>query len=67
MSKKHKKICTTINSIECFLILVSATSTLAFLIGISNGITSSTIGLKIFATTAGIKKYKLVTMKKETL
>ena len=60
-----KKICTTINSIECFLISVSATSTFASLIGISNGITSSTIGLKIFAATAGIKKYKSVNMKKE--
>ena len=65
MSKKHKQICTTINSIEYFLILVSVISAFSSLIGISNGITSSTVGLKVFATTAGTKKYKSVTMKKE--
>ena len=70
MSKKHKKICTTLNYIEHFLILSStitgcvSISTFASLIGIPIGITSSAIGLKIFAITAGIKKYKLIIKKK---
>ena len=70
MSKKHKKICTTLNYIEHFLILSStitgcvSISTFASLIGIPIGTTSSAIGLKIFAITAGIKKYKLIIKKK---
>ena len=53
MSKKYNKGCTTLNYIEHFLILANATtgsiSTLAFatLLGISIGMTSSAIGLKI--------------------
>ena len=63
MSKKHKKICTTIYYTEHFLILAStitgcvSTSAFASLIGIPIGITSSATGLKICAITAGIKKY----------
>ena len=70
MSKKHKKICTTLNYIEHFLIFSStitgcvSISTFASLIGIPIGITSSAIGLNIFAITAGIKKYKLIIKKK---
>ena len=62
MSKKHKKVCTTLNYIEHFLILASAItecisiSAFASLIGIPIGITSSAVGLKICAVTAGIKK-----------
>ena len=62
MSKKHKKVCTTQSYIEHFLILVStitgciSNSAFASLIGIPIGITSSAIGLKICAITAGIKK-----------
>ena len=50
MSKKHKKIATTLNYIEHFLNLVSAItrfismSTFTSLIAIPMGITSSTIG-----------------------
>ena len=61
MSEKHKKVCTTLNYIEHFLILTFtitgcvSISTFASLIGIPIGITSSAIGLKTCAITAGIK------------
>ena len=66
MSKKHKKVCTTLNYIEHFLILAStitgcvSISAFASLIGIPIGITSSAIGLKTCAITAGIKKCKSI-------
>ena len=62
MSRKHKKICATLNYIEHFLILTStitaciSISAFASLTGIPIGITSSAIGLKICAITAGIKR-----------
>ena len=62
MSKKHKMVCTILNYIE--LVLASPItgcipiSAFASLVGIPIGITSSVIGLKICAVTAGIKKYK---------
>ena len=71
MSKKHKKVCTTLNYIEHFLILAStitgciSISAFASLLGIPIGITSSAIGLKICAITAGIKKYKSIIKKKK--
>ena len=71
MRKKNKKVCTTLNYIEHILILASAitgcisTSTLAYLLGIAIGITSSAIGLKICAITAGIKKYKSIVKNKK--
>ena len=52
MSRKHKKVCTTLNYIEHFLILAStitgciSISTFASLLGIPIGIMSSAIGLK---------------------
>ena len=61
MSKKHKKVCAKLNYIEHFLILASSIAgcisifDFASLIGIPIGITSSAIGLKICALTAGIK------------
>ena len=67
MSKKHKKVCTTLNYIEHFLILASAiagcNSLFTSLIGIPVGITISAIGLKICAITAGIKKHKSIIKK----
>ena len=54
MSKKHKKVFTSLNHIEHFLILSStitgciSISAFTFLIGIPIGITSSAIGLKIW-------------------
>ena len=71
MSKNHKKVCTTLNYIEHFLILAStitwyiSISVFASLLGIPIGITSSVIGLKICAIAAGIKKYKSVIKKKK--
>ena len=70
VSKKNKKFCTTLNYIEHFLILASAVpgcisiSAFASLVSIPVGITSSAIGLKICAITAGIKKYKSKSRKK---
>ena len=64
ISRKHKKVCTTLNYIEHFLILAStitgciSISAFAALLGIPMGITSSEIGLKIVATAARIKNYK---------
>ena len=71
MSKKHKKICRTLNYIENFLILAStitgcvSISTFPSLIGIPIGITSSAVGLKICAITTGIKNYKSTINKKK--
>ena len=61
MSKKNKKVCTTVYYIEHFLILVStmrgciSISAFTSLIGIPIEITSPAIGLNFFAITAGIK------------
>ena len=70
MSRKHKKVCTTLNYIEHFLILAPATtgyilmSAFGSLFGIPVGIRSSAIGLKICAIAARIKKYKSIIKKK---
>ena len=67
MSKKHKKLYKTVNYIEHFLILASTitgcVSISAFASLVPIGITSSALGLKIFAITAGIKKYKSIIKK----
>ena len=77
MSKKHKKVCTTLSYIEHFLILASAVngcvsifaSTASVVIPI--GITRSSVRLKTCAITAVIKKYlifkllKSITKKKK--
>ena len=61
MSKKQKKVCTTLNYIEQFLIVGStitgciSISIFDSLVGILIGITSSAIELKIFTITAAIK------------
>ena len=71
MSKKHKKVCTTLNYIEHVLILASpvtgciSISAFTSLIGIPIWVTSSTIELKICAITAGIKKYRSIIKKKK--
>ena len=60
MSKKHKKVFTTLNYIQHFLILTStitgciSISDFASLFGISMGITNSATGLEICAITRGI-------------
>ena len=71
MSKKYKKVCKALNYFYHFLVFVSAVtvylSILAFasLVGIPVGFTSSAVGLKICAITAGIKKYKVKCKDKE--
>ena len=71
MNKNHKKVCTTLNYIEHFLISAStitrriSISAFASLFGFHMGITSSAVGLKICAVAAGIKKYKSIIKKKE--
>ena len=61
MSKKHKKVCTTLNYIEHFFILASAVTgcvsifAFASLVGIPIGIISSAVGLKIYTITTAIK------------
>ena len=64
MSKNQSKVCTTLNYIKHFLILASAVtefvsiSAFRYFVGIPIGITSSGTGLKICATTAGIRRYE---------
>ena len=71
MSRKFKKVCTSLNYIEHFLILSStiteciSISAFDSLLGIPIVITSSAIGLKICTITAGIGKYKSIIMKKK--
>ena len=70
ISKKHKKVCTSLNYIEHFLILTSAIagcisiSAFASSIGIPIGITCFSIGLKSCTITAWIKKYQSIIKKK---
>ena len=71
MSKKHKKVCTTLNYIEHFLILTSTTTgfvsifSFASLVGIPIGITSSATGSEVCAIMAEIKKYESIIKKKK--
>ena len=65
LSRKHKKVCTTPNYIEHFLILASAITQC-----ISISVFASLFGilkqdLKICAIAAGIKKYQLIIRKKK--
>ena len=66
MSKNHQKVCTDLNYINHSLVSNSTiTGCVSItLVGISIGIASSTIGLKICVITAGIKKYKSIIKKK---
>ena len=71
VSKKHKKVCTTLNYTGHIFNLAStitgciSISVFASLIGVPIGIKSSAIGLKICAITAGVKKYKSIIKKKK--
>ena len=71
MSRKHKKVCTTLNYIEHILILAStitgciSISAFASLLGIPIGIKSSATELKICATSPKIKKYTSMIKKKK--
>ena len=71
MSKKHKNVCRVLNYIDHLLIVIStitgyvSISAFASLVGSPIEITSSAVGLKICAITAGIKKYESIIKKKE--
>ena len=71
MSKKRKKVCTSLNYIEYFLILASVITgcisipEFASLIGVPIGLTNSAIGLKLCAITTGMKKNKSIIKKKK--
>ena len=69
MSEKHKSVCKALNYFQHFLVFVSdvshsvSTSAFASLVCNSLGITSSEIGIKIFATTKWIKMYESIIKK----
>ena len=69
MSREHKRVCTVLDYIGSFLILVStiteciSISAFAYLLGIPIGIMSSTTGLKNCVIAAGMKKYKSIIKK----
>ena len=71
ISEKYKKICNYLNYVEHLLILLSTVagcisiSAFASLVCVLFGITSSAVGIKISAITAGIKKYKSIIKKKK--
>ena len=70
MSENHKKAWRTLNYFKHFLIFVSATDDSAWvsafvsLFDVPVGTVSSAVELKIWAITAGIKKYKSIIKKK---
>ena len=65
ISNKHKKVFRVLNYINYLLIVIYAITGCIFISAFSIGITSSAIGLRICAITAGIKKYKSITKKEE--
>ena len=71
MIRKNKKLFTTLNYIEHFLVLASITtvcisiSAFVFLLSIPIGIISSEIVIKYRAIAAGIKKYNSRIKKKK--
>ena len=71
MSEKYKKTCKYLNYVEHLLVLVStitccvSISAYALLVSVPAGITSSAVGIKNCAITAGIKKYKSIIKKKK--
>ena len=71
MNERHKNVCRALNYLEHFLDFVYAArrcvlvSSFTSLVGFPIGIASSAVGIKYCATTAGIKKYILIIMKKK--
>ena len=68
MSKKHKKVCTTLNYIEHFLILASTITgcvSISAFASLINGIYEFCSWIKICAATSEIKKYKSIIKKKK--
>ena len=70
MSERYKKTCEYLNYVEHLLILVStvtsgsSVSAFASIVASPVGITSSAVGIKIYAITAGIKKCKSIKKKR---
>ena len=73
ISEKYTKTCKYLNYVENLLILVStgsgcvSVSVFASLVCLLLGFTSSVVGRKICAFTAGIKKYKLIIKKNKKI
>ena len=71
MSKMHKKVCKVLNYIDHLLIVIStitgcvSISAFASLVGVTIGIASSAVGLKIYAKSVGIKKYNHLLKKRK--
>ena len=71
ISKKHKKVCTTLNYIQHSLILISTItgcifiSAFASLVGIPIAIMNSAVGLTSCVLTAASKNYKSIIKKKK--
>ena len=67
ISKKRKKFCTASNYIEHLIILVTGCVSIPAFASLETplGIKSSLVGSKIYAKTAGIKKYKSIIKKKK--
>ena len=71
MNNELKKVCTTVNYMEKFLILTStitvwiSISDFLSLLGIPIGITSCAIRIKICAISAEIKNHKSIMQKKK--
>ena len=71
ISKKYKKVCTTLNYIQHSLILISTItgcifiSAFASLVGIPIAITNSAVGLTSCVLTAASKNYKSIIKKKK--
>ena len=71
MSKRHEKVCMTINYFESFLILAStvtgciSVSSFASVVGIPIRIMSSAVELRTCAITTGIKKYESIIKEKK--
>ena len=67
----EKQVCKALNYFKHFLIFISAVTgfisvfPFALLVGVSVGIANSVVGLKIYAITAGIKKYQSIIKKKK--
>ena len=67
----EKQVCKALNYFKHFLIFISAVTgfisvfPFALLVGVPVGIANSVVGLKIYAITAGIKKYQSIIKKKK--
>ena len=70
MSKKHNKVCRTLNYFDYFLVFVSAVSgcvpisMFTSLVGVAVSIESSAVGFDTCASTAGMKNYKSINKKR---